>query len=75
VTSEHVAHMQAFVQATVGQPYNFVGIMLQAPFTVERRLCEMPLTPALMREICLHGVGAIQLGLGRNDRRTPTRAC
>lgn len=68
VTSEHVERMLAFVAATVGQRYNFVGIMLQAPFTVERRLCEMPLTPTLVREICLHGVGAIQLGLGRNDR-------
>jgi hypothetical protein len=65
---EHLPRMQAFVDETVGQRYNFVGVMLQAPFSVERRLCELPLTPSLARDICLQGVGAVQLGLGRSDR-------
>ena len=65
---QHLPRMQAFVQETVGQRYNLVGVMLQAPFSLERRLCELPLTPSLVRDICLQGVGAVQLGLGRNDR-------
>jgi hypothetical protein len=68
VQPEHVAHMQAFVRETLGQKYNFVGVMLQAPFSIERRLCELPLTPALVRDFCVNGVGAVQLGLGRSDR-------
>jgi hypothetical protein len=64
----HVECMRAFVQETVGRPYDFVGIMLQAPFSVERRLCEMPLTPSLLRDFCIRGVGAVQLGIGRSDR-------
>jgi hypothetical protein len=68
VRPEHVEKMQAFVAETVGQKYNFVGVLLQAPFSIERRLCELPLTPSLVRDFCLQGVGAFQLGLGRSDR-------
>lgn len=68
VREEHVRHMHAFVAETVGQKYNLVGVMLQAPFTIERRLCELPLTPALVRDFCVQGVGAVHLGLARSDR-------
>jgi hypothetical protein len=68
VRPEHVEKMQAFVAETVGQKYNFVGVMLQAPFSIERKLCELPLTPTLVRDFCVQGIGAIQLGLGRSDR-------
>lgn len=68
VRGEHVEKMQAFVRETVGQKYNYVGVLLHAPFSIERKLCEMPLTPSLVRDFCLQGVGAMQLGLGRTDR-------
>ena len=68
VEAQHVARMLAFVQETLGQKYNHLGVMLQAPFTVNRRLCELPLTPSLLRDFCVNGVGAVQLGLGRSDR-------
>jgi hypothetical protein len=68
VREEHVARMQEFVQGTVGQKYNLLGVMLQAPFAVDRKLCELPLTPSLARDFCLNGLGAVHIGLGRNDR-------
>jgi hypothetical protein len=68
VQPQHVEKMQAFVAETVGQKYNFVGVLLQAPFSIERRLCELPLMPSLIRDFCLQGVGAFQLGLGTSDR-------
>ena len=64
----HAEKMKGFVRETEGQKYNFVGVMLHAPFSVERRLCEVPLAPSMLREFCLNGVGAVQLGLGRSDR-------
>jgi hypothetical protein len=68
--SEHLQQMQAFVAETVGRKYNFLGVMLQAPFSVERRLCELPLVPSLVRNLCVQGIGAVQTGLGLvpNDR-------
>jgi hypothetical protein len=68
VQPEHLQKMRDFVVETVGTRYNYVGVMLQAPFSIERRLCELPLTPSLVRDFCVQGVGAVQLGLGRSDR-------
>ncbi|MBC5785318.1 distant relative of cell wall-associated hydrolase [Ramlibacter sp. USB13] len=68
VQADHVEKMRAFVPKTLGEKYNYVGVLLQAPFSIERRLCELPLTPSLLREVCLQGMGAMQVGLGRTDR-------
>lgn len=65
---EHVQRMRAFVAETVGQKYNLAGVMLQAPFSLNRKLCELPLTPTLVRDFCVQGLGAVHLGLGRSDR-------
>jgi hypothetical protein len=68
VQAEHVQRMQAFVGETVGKKYNLLGVMLQAPFAIDRKLCELPLTPTLVRYFCVQGLGAFHLGLGRSDR-------
>lgn len=68
INSAHVERMNAFMAKHVGQKYNYVGVMLQAPFAIERRACELPLVPSLVRDFCLRGVAAVQLGLGRNDQ-------
>ena len=68
VTADGMLKMDAFVTQHVGQKYNYFGAMLQAPFSIERRVCELPLVPSAMRDFCIQGVAAIQLGLGRNDQ-------
>lgn len=68
LTTAHATKIGAFVQSHLGQKYNYLGVVLQAPFTLERRLCELPLVPGLLRDFCVRGVAAIQLGLGSNDR-------
>jgi cell wall-associated NlpC family hydrolase len=61
------AALQAFAKEQVGKKYNYTGILLQAPFSLERRVCELPLVPELVRDYCVRGVAAIQLGLSNND--------
>lgn len=68
VLPEHARKMQAFAQQQTGNRYNVVGVVLQAPFSVERRVCELPLLPSPLRDFCVQGVAAVQLGLGSNDR-------
>lgn len=68
ITMEQAAKINAFAAKHEGQKYNFVGVMLQAPFALERRLCELPLVPSLVRDFCIRGIAAVQLGLGRNDQ-------
>ncbi len=68
IAPSHMVPMRSFVDKHVGQKYNFVGIVLQAPFTLERRVCELPLVPGLVRDFCVRGVAAVQLGLGSQDK-------
>ena len=64
----HVQLMRAFVNETVGRKYDFAGVMLQAPFSVDRRMCEVPLVPSQLRDFCIQGMGAVHLGAVRSDR-------
>jgi cell wall-associated NlpC family hydrolase len=67
--AEHARRMDAFVQKHVGEKYNYVGVVLQAPFSIERRVCELPVVPSPLRDFCIQGVAAVQLGpTGRNDQ-------
>lgn len=60
--------IRSFALEKVGKPYDHLGIVLQAPFSLERRLCELPLMPDVLRNACLQGIAAIQLGTANNDR-------
>jgi cell wall-associated NlpC family hydrolase len=60
--------IRAFALAKVGSHYDHLGIMLQAPFSIERRLCELPLVPDAIRNACIQGIATIQLGTPGNDR-------
>lgn len=68
VRTEHADTMRSFAQAHAGKKYNVLGIVLQAPFTLQRQYCELPLVPSLVRDACIRGLAAIQLGVARNDR-------
>lgn len=68
MTDGHAVAMRAFAQAQDGKKYNTAGIVLQAPFTLQRRYCELPLVPGSVRDACIRGIAAIQLGAARNDR-------
>ena len=68
LTAGQATSIEAFTAKHDGQKYNYFGVLLQAPFALERRVCELPLVPPLVRDFCLRGVAAVQLGLGRNDQ-------
>lgn len=63
----HAQAMRDFAQAQDGKKYNTLGIVLQAPFTLHRQYCELPILPGLVRDFCLRGLAAVQLGAARND--------
>ncbi len=62
------ALMQKFAQMHVGTKYNTAGIVLQAPFTLGRKFCELPIMPAAVRDACIRGSAAIALGPVPNDQ-------
>lgn len=68
VRNEHAQAMRNFAHSHTGKKYNTLGVVLQAPFTLQRQYCELPLVPSLVRDACIRGLAAIQLGVARNDR-------
>lgn len=68
MNSSHIELMRRWALAQVGAKYNTLGIMLTAPFVLDRRLCELPLIPGPVREFCIRGFATIQLGASRNDQ-------
>ena len=68
LTADQASKINAFAAKHEGQKYNYLGVILQAPFTIERRACELPLVPSLVRDFCIRGIATVQLGLGRNDQ-------
>lgn len=68
LAAEHAERIRHFAQGRVGGHYNHVGVMLLAPFALERRACELPLVPEAVRDFCIRGIARIQLGASSNDR-------
>jgi uncharacterized protein YycO len=62
VKAEQARRIVEFAEAQVGKKYNHMGVILQAPFSLERRVCELPVIPSRVRDFCLRGVASIQLG-------------
>lgn len=68
IDAAHIEPMRRWALAQVGTKYNTLGIMLTAPFVLDRRLCELPLIPTTAREFCIRGFATVQLGASRNDQ-------
>lgn len=68
MTETQAAAIQAFAQRHDGKKYNTAGIVMQVPFSVSRQSCELPFIPSTVRDACIRGLAAIQLGAIDNDR-------
>lgn len=68
IDDDRAQAMQAFVQSQLGKKYNVAGVVLQAPFSVSRQVCELPLVPGVIRDACIRGLALVHLGAVKNDR-------
>lgn len=57
-----------FARDAVGKDYDYAGVMLHAPFALQRRVCEIPGVPTVLRETCLSSLATLQLVRGSDDR-------
>jgi hypothetical protein len=55
-------------RASVGKSYDYVGVLMHAPFALQRRVCELPGVPAVLREACFSTLATFQLVHGGDDR-------
>lgn len=65
---ERALTLRRFAREQIGKPYDFVGVMMHAPFALQRRVCELPGVPTLLRETCLSTFATLQLIHGGDDR-------
>lgn len=63
-----VRKLRDWANAQVGTRYNTTGVLLNAPFVLNRRLCELPLLPASVSNFCISGMAMVQLGASRDDQ-------
>lgn len=68
MTPEHAERIQAFALSHEGEKYNFWGVAKQAPFSLTRKLCELPVIPREVRYACLNSMAYIQIGKKDSDR-------
>ncbi|RZI91900.1 MAG: YaeF family permuted papain-like enzyme [Variovorax sp.] len=68
VNEGHIERLRTWARAQVGVRYNTTGVLLTAPFVLNRRLCELPLIPGAVSQFCVSGLAMVQLGTSRDDQ-------
>jgi hypothetical protein len=68
LSAEQARSIGAYLLQQVGTNFNYLGIALHVPFAVNRKLCELPLMPSAVRDICVRAIGGIY-HLATSERR------
>lgn len=59
LTAQQGQSVRSVALKKVGRSFNYVGVAAHVPFAINRRLCELPLLPAAVRDVCLRGLGGL----------------
>jgi uncharacterized protein YycO len=59
LTSEQARLIKEYALAKSGTGFSFLGVTLQFPFSIGRRVCEVPLVPSAVRDPCIRSVGVL----------------
>lgn len=59
LTEEQTAAISQYAVDKAGAGFNFLGITLHLPFSIARRLCELPLVTPAIRDACLRSMGLL----------------
>lgn len=57
LSAEQAQSVRSVALQKVGRNFNYVGVAMHVPFTLNRRVCE--LMPTAIRDLCLRGVGGV----------------
>lgn len=60
LSDEQAEALRDYALGKTGSAFSYFGVTLQGPFSVARRVCELPLVPSALRDLCLRGLGSIQ---------------
>lgn len=59
LTAQQAQGVRSVALEKVGRSFNYLGVAAHVPFAINRRLCELPLLPAAVRDACLRGLGGL----------------
>lgn len=59
LTAEQAALIKEYAVKKAGAGFNFLGITLGIPFSINRRVCELPFVPPAVRDACIRGMGVL----------------
>jgi len=59
LTDNDIQAIIAFAEEKNGSGYNHLGIALQAPFSIARNACELPVLPRQLRRLCLNSAALV----------------
>ena len=68
LTDNDIQAIIAFAEEKNGSGYNHLGIALQAPFSIARNACELPVIPRAVRHLCLNALSTITVPSLGNKR-------
>jgi uncharacterized protein YycO len=49
--------IRQYAQHKIGAGFNFFGVTVQIPYSIGRRVCELPLVPPAVRDACIRAMG------------------
>jgi hypothetical protein len=59
LTGKQAAAISEYATNRSGARFNFFGVTLHIPFSLVRRVCELPLVSSVVRDACIRGVGVL----------------
>jgi hypothetical protein len=59
LSTEQARSIKDYALEKSGTGFNYLGVMLQVPLSISRRLCELPLVPSALRDACIRSMGVI----------------
>lgn len=59
LSAEQARRIGDYALTKLGTGFNYVGVTLQIPLSISRRVCELPLVPSPVRDACIRGMGVI----------------
>lgn len=59
LSAEQARNIKDYALKKSGTGFNYLGVTLQIPLSISRRLCELPLVPSALRDACIRSMGMI----------------
>ncbi|MBP6117551.1 MAG: hypothetical protein KBC57_05595 [Neisseriaceae bacterium] len=68
IVAADAVKMSAFANSLNGSKYNYAGILKQAPYSILRKVCELPVNPTMIRSYCLSSMATLMVSPFKSDR-------